>query len=338
MKTKKNLFWGFCALAMFSCENESLDASSPDAINSSYNKTMSSGTSVYVSSNNSGALGIFDISSGITSPMMKSLMLPYVDADGVEYDSKRDAIYHVNRSDSKLVTLSNISKRMDGESITPSAMGPSTFTNGRGSSAYNNRVVVVDDVTPGRLVSYHANEDDITEFRYYDLGFEVWDVHVEGKDLWAIEDVTDKVAYYSDFFKAKSGALNPTAKVAIEGLVRTHGMDYDASTDTMLLSDIGSAANSTDGGLIVIHNFSQKFWAAGDGGTISMGDQIRVYGDMTYLGNPVDVAISPSKNAIFVAERAQQKFLVFEIPTSNCNCAPVYATDFAGASSVTTDF
>lgn len=336
----KFLFGGFCALAMFSCQTESFDSSAnPEGFNNSYNNPMKSGTSVYVSSNTSGTLGVFDVSQGImTTPMMKSLMVPYADADGVEYDWKRDAIYHVNRTDKKLVTLSNISELMDGESVTPSAMGPSTFTNGRGSSTYNNKVVVVDDVKPGRLVSYHANEDDITDFRHYNVGFEVWDVHVEGKDLWAIVDETNMLAYYADFFKAKSGDLMATTKVGIEGLVRTHGMDYDVDTDTMLLSDIGSAGSPTDGGLIIIKNFSQKFWAAGNGGTIALADQIRIYGDMTQLGNPVDVAISPSMSAIFVAERAQQKFLIFEMPISNCNCAPVYSTAFAGASSVTTDF
>jgi hypothetical protein len=59
---------------------------------------------------------------------------------------------------------------------------------------------------------------------------------------------------------------------------------------------------------------------------------------MTELGNPVDVAVKASAGGIYVAERAQQKFLVFAIPEANCNCAPVYSTGFPGASAVTIDF
>ena len=347
MKTVKLFVGILAAMALFNCQNESLDSSEPNG----YNSTLSSGkqtasklngTSVYVSSNTSGILGVFDISSGLSSPTMKAIHVPYADADGVEYDANRDAVYQVNRTDKSLVALASISKSADGDWVTPSAMGPSTFANGRGSALYNNKVVIADDVTPGKLASYHVNDDNISDFRQYNVGFEVWDAHVNGKDLWAIEDVTSNLVYFQNFHNAMSGDLAYTAKVSIEGLVRTHGMDYDANTDIMVLTDIGSASgmptSATDGALVIIKNFSSKFLAAGNGGTITLADQIRIAGDMTQLGNPVDVAVSPDKNAIFVAERAQQKLLIFEMPADNCNCTPIYATAFSGASSITTDF
>jgi hypothetical protein len=341
-----------CATAAFTftnCEKESVGYPSQDTLESNYSlkkQANLNGSSVYVSSNTSGVLGIFDIASGTMSPTLKSVTVPYADADGVEYDGNRNAVYQVNRTDKKLVALANISSRMDGEMVMPSAMGPSTFASGRGSAIYNNRVVVTDNIGPDKLISYHVNDDNISEFRNYTVNFKVWDVVATGKDLWAIEDLTNKLAYFENFHMAPSGDLAPTSEVAIEGLVRTHGMNYDASTDTMVLTDIGAANNASgqtpnfasDGALIIITNFTSKFNAAGDGGMIGISDQIRIAGDMTQLGNPVDVAISSSKGAIFVAERAQQKFLVFDIPTSSCNCAPVYSTAFAGASSVTTDF
>ncbi len=336
---------GMSAIALFNCESESVDAVSATDSNvnsSSKNQNNLDGNSVYVSSNTSGVLGIFDISTGLMSPTLKSVNVPYADADGVEYDGNRDAIYQVNRTDKRLVALSNISATSDGDVVTPSAMGPSSFANGRGSALYNNKVVVADDVIPGKLASYHVNGNNISDFREYNVGFKVWDVAVTGKDLFAVEDLTNILAYFKNFHNAQSGNLSPTSEVSIEGLVRTHGLNYDASTDTMILTDIGSASglptSGTDGALVIIQNFTQKFNAAGDGGMISLSDQIRIAGDMTQLGNPVDVAISSSKNAIFVAERAQQKFLVFSIPTESCNCSPIYSTAFAGASSVTTDF
>ncbi len=348
----KKIFLFACIIAAFAftnCEKEPIGYTSQDSLESnlSFNKKSKlNGTSVYVSSNTSGVLGIFDLSTGMMSPTLKSVTVPYADADGVEYDGNRDAVYQVNRTDKQLVALANISATSDGDMITPSAMGPSTFASGRGSALYNNKVVVTDNVGPDKLMSYHVNDDNISDFRQYNVGFKVWDVVATGKDLWAIEDQTNKLAYFKDFHMAPSGDLTPTKEVAIEGLVRTHGLNYDASTDTMVLTDIGAANNASgqtpnfasDGALVIITNFSNKFNAAGDGGMISSSDQVRIAGDMTQLGNPVDVAISSSKGVIFVAERAQQKFLVFDIPTSNCNCAPVYSTNFAGASSVTTDF
>ena len=333
------------AFSLTSCDTDPVDANTTNDSESDLSvlsRAPLNGTSVYVSSNTSGVLGIFDISTGLMSPTLKSINVPYADADGVEYDGNRDAVYQVNRTDQRLVALSNISATSDGDAITPTAMGPSTFTNGRGSAIYNNKVVVADDVIPGKLASYHVNANNISDFREYNVGFKVWDVAVTGKDLYAIEDLTNILAYYKNFHNAQSGDLSPTSEVSIEGLVRTHGINYDASTDTMILTDIGSASglptSATDGALVVIQNFTQKLNAAGNGGMIMLSDQIRIAGDMTQLGNPVDVALSSSKNAIFVAERAQQKFLVFSIPTESCNCAPIYSTAFAGASSVTTDF
>ena len=334
----KKVFLFACSvatLAFTSCESESIDSDYKESAKMASQKQAMDGHSIYLSSNTSGVLGVYNMSDG----SWKSLNVPYADADGVVYDSNRDAVYQVNRTDSKLVALSDISMTMDGDAITPSAMGPSNFMNGREATFYNNKVVVADDVTPGKFYSYNVNEDNISDFRWHQTDIELWGIQVVGKDLWAIEDVTDNLVYYQDFFKAKSGDLPITSKVSIEGLVRTHGLNYDASSDTMVLTDIGDAGSATDGGLIVISNFSNVYMEAANGsGMISMDDQVRVYGDMTELGNPVDVSISSAKGKIFVAERAQGKFLIFDIPTSDCNCAPSMSMEFAGASAVTTDF
>ena len=83
-----------------------------------------------------------------------------------------------------------------------------------------------------------------------------------------------------------------------------------------------------------------KLRNAGDGGTIAMSDQIRIYGDQTELGNPVDVNISAERGAIFVAERASEggKFLIFSYPSSSGNISPVSSTLVMGASAVERDF
>ena len=332
------------ALTLTSCDTESTDYNSQNVLDEFNVKasrqpvTNLSGTKVYVSSNTSGTIGVYDVVNGSSMPNASVLTVPYADADGIIYDANRDALYQVNRSDNRLVVFPEISSMMDGAMIIPSAMGPSNFSQGREASFYNNKAVVVDDIMPGQLLSYHVNDDNINEFRSHQVNFKLWGIQVTGKDLWAIQDADNKLSYFKDFFKAKSGMLMPTITVNIEGLVRTHGLNYDANSDIMVLTDIGSAGSAEDGALVVITDFINKFNAAGDGGTIALSDQVRIEGPSTELGNPVDVVVNAEKNAIYVAERAQGKFLIFDIPTENCECAPVYSTEFAGASAVTTDF
>jgi hypothetical protein len=261
------------SLIFIGCDNESQLVDVPST--SQVTPRAHLGAFAFVSSNTSGQLGIFAVGAAIANPPsvgldQRFLNLAYADADGVVYDENRDAIYQVDRTNSRVVALDSISARTNGESVAPNAMGPSTFINGREATMYNNKVVVADDVTPGRLASYHVNTDHISDYRWHDVGFEVWGIQATAKDLWAIEDVSSNVVFFRDYFKAKSGALSATSIVAIEGLVRTHGLHYDESADLMVLTDIGAASSATDGALIVITNFAAKFAAAGNGGSPEM--------------------------------------------------------------------
>lgn len=332
-------------ITLLGCESEAIDSSMDNSKVSQQElsrKGNKKGTSVYVSSNTSGEINIFSMDGSAWDYSQKTVYVPYADADGIVYDANRDALYQVNRSDSKLVAFSDVSYTSYGDMLTPSAMGASNFSQGREATWYNNKVVVADDVSPGKLVSYNVNTNQITDYRNYQTDIELWGIQATGKDLWAIVDASDRLAYYKDFHSAPSGNLSSTMEVSIEGLVRTHGLNYDEAADVMVMTDIGAASGTdtagTDGALIIIPNFKYKFMMAGNNGMISLADQIKISGDMTYLGNPVDVAVSVENGIILVAERAQQKFLVFEIPTASCNCAPVYSMDVAGASAVVIDF
>ncbi|WP_353088530.1 hypothetical protein [Flavobacterium sp.] len=102
----------------------------------------------------------------------------------------------------------------------------------------------------------------------------------------------------------------PTKRVTITGLVRTHGITNAASNDRMVLTDVGAVASDIDGGLIFINNFSLVIAATPNGGTIALTNQVRVYGPLSTLGNPVDVAYDAVSKPIYVSERANMGFFV----------------------------
>lgn len=131
--------------------------------------------------------------------------------------------------------------------------------------------------------------------------------------------------------------LMPSKRVVIEGIVRTHGLDYDQTSNTMVMTDIGSASNTTDDGAIhIIPTFMTKFDSAADGGTISLTDQIRISGASTLLGNPVDVAYDGDTDIVYVAEAGNGggRILGFSNATQGGNLTPEFNMDMTAASSV----
>ena len=89
-------------------------------------------------------------------------------------------------------------------------------------------------------------------------------------------------------------------ELLLKGIVRTHGLTYDASSDIMVMTDIGEASNTQDdGGFHMISSFSSKFAATSNNGTLAVSDQVRVAGAATLLGNPVDVAYDAASEHSF---------------------------------------
>lgn len=104
----------------------------------------------------------------------------------------------------------------------------------------------------------------------------------------------------------------------------------------MVLTDIGDASSDSDGGLVIITDFTSTLNGTTDGGTIAMAAQARIEGNNTMLGNPVDVAYSEDSKMIFVAERANGggRVLVYDYFSTNGNPSPAFSQDVAGASAV----
>jgi hypothetical protein len=80
----------------------------------------------------------------------------------------------------------------------------------------------------------------------------------------------------------------------IPAATNLHAVRYDQRSDTLILSDVGLAADAADGALLALEFAST---ASGDTAVTK-----RVAGPLTGLGNPVDIAFDGAD--LYVAEKA----------------------------------
>lgn len=143
----------------------------------------------------------------------------------------------------------------------------------------------------------------ITDFGAF--GGRPWDCDYDPpSDTLYVAVTSGVVAVYAN---ASTGNTTPTRVIRpSDGVfpisVNLHGVIYDAANDALILSDVGSAASSTDGALYVFRNGSTV-----DGLSIP---NIRVSGAGTNLGNPVDLAWDGVN--LYVAEKANNAVLRFD--------------------------
>ncbi|MEM1327657.1 MAG: fasciclin domain-containing protein, partial [Bacteroidota bacterium] len=298
---------------------------------------------LFASSNTSGTIGVYELGeNGAVS--MSTIDGAPMDADGIYYDTETDVLYQLSRTDNVVNAYSNVS------SGTPELTATSTsdFSNGREIAISGNRLVVAQDANEGngmqnRLVVYEFSPTAIELVASYDVTINLWGIHAVEDDLIAIVDNSSDVAIYGGFFdnEETSGTLNVSRLVTVEGLVRTHGVTYDADEDVMYLTDVGEASSDSDGAIIVIDDFSAVIDQEDDDdmdddNLIDSDEQVRVAGSATLLGNPVDIAYDTENEVIYVAERANGggRILGFAVPSESGNVEPIYSDDFAGASAV----
>lgn len=138
-------------------------------------------------------------------------------------------------------------------------------------------------------------------------GARPWDVDYDGvTDRLYVAFTNGTVGVY-DQFRSNWGVDGPDrlitpADAGAQISVNLHGVDYDPGSDSLLLSDVGDAADATDGQLFVIPGAGSA-----DGLT-----QVTVQfgGPATNLGNPVDVAYDGQH--LYVAEKSNDVILRFD--------------------------
>ena len=294
------------------------------------------------SSNTTGKVSYQNLTS--SAEMFSSFSVNGADSDGIYLNTSTNEIILASRTNNRLETYSNLeaslSSNMDNLMLSNFSSNMD-FTNAREIAVYGDKVIVAQDQAAvnnntNKLFVYQKTTSGYTLLNNYTVDFKLWGIHIEGNDLYAIADLTSDLVYFSNFFNNSSGAISPTKRVTIEGLTRTHGITHSTIDNVMILTDVADAASATDGGVIVINNFSSVFGSTANMGTIAMSNQIRIYGPNSTLGNPVDVAYDYQTNKIYVAERANGggKVLAFDMPTANGDATPITSRNEAGVAGI----
>ena len=299
--------------------------------------SYSSRAQLFVSSNTQGNVGVLDLGYSNENNLY-TFPVAGADADGIYYDKESDRIFQVNRSMNRVDVYSNtIASVIDGLVPGLTLSSTSDFSNGRELTAGQGRIIVAQDANDAngqqnKLIVYAITESGLELESTFDVDINLWGIQLQGDRLWAIVDNSSDIAWYDDIFSQTSGSLMASGRATVEGLVRTHGLDYDAQNDLMVLTDVGAASSSTDGALVIVTDFSSAI----SDNMISADEQTRLEGNESELGNPVDVAIDQSTSIAFVAERANEggKILAFDISEGKLNHIPVMSESYAGASAV----
>ena len=324
-----------------SCSDDDSSMATPDPIPVDQTPTPAQELKLITTSNTSGKISFTDLLA--TSPTAKSFTISSTDADGVYYDNSKDQVVLASRTNNRVEAYGSLRNAIIGGATTLdlSFSSSSDFTNAREIAVSGDKVVVTQDQNAGngnisKFYVYQRNTSGFTLLNTYTVDIKLWGIHLEGTTMYAIADNTSDLVVYNNFFANATGSISASKRVTIEGLTRTHGITYSPQDDVMVLSDVASAASATDGGLVIINNFTAVLNMTNNLGTIAMNNQIRVYGPNSMLGNPVDVAYDHVTNSIYVAERLNSGGLVlkFAFPSMSGDATPQMNRAEAGVTAV----
>lgn len=288
-------------------------------------------TELYATSTANGNITVYNNSGSLLSTITTSS----TSSEGIFYSGINDAVIQASRSGMVLEYYSDFSSAPEGSVINPEFSSSASLMSPREIAVLGNKIVVSDNAEH-KFYIFSYNGTSFTLENTLDPGFNVWGITFKGDDLIAVVDNSSDIVIYNDFLSNSNGMLMADKRITVEGIVRTHGIDYSEADDVLVLTDIGDAANVlTDGGFQVIKNFSQILDNTSDGGSISLADQLRVSGPSTLLGNPIDIAYDSKTKMVYIAEIGNGKILGFPSALNNSgNIAPSLNNNLAGASSI----
>ncbi|KGD66268.1 NHL repeat containing protein [Alcanivorax nanhaiticus] len=176
-------------------------------------------------------------------------------------------------------------------------------------------VLVTDNGDPAVKVFGAQAGGNVAPLYKTTLSVAPWDLDYDpDSDTLYVALVNGTVAVFEDYSVDRgTGGPDRTITPTIGGMPITaptnlHGIVYVADRNALIVSDVGSGANGTDGKLYVIERADRA-----DGNTpvaISIDDGNNDAVGNTQLGNPVDIAWDGS--SLYVAEKSQKQVLRFD--------------------------
>lgn len=305
--------------------------------------TADSRAELYASSNSDGDVTVYDVrdTSNITASSFGTVS---TDAEGIYYDGSSDEVTQASRSGLQLNAYGNVLLSTAGIDLTATVSSSAVLVSPRDLAVSGDFYVVSDNAdvdgdpatADGRIFIFQKSGGNFTLRNTVTTEFALWGIEFVGSSLYAVVDKTSDVAEFEDFLDNSADAtVSASKRITIEGILRTHGI---AETDgTMILTDIGDAGVDSDGGFHVISNFASKFDAVENGETLAVaGNQVRVAGAATFLGNPISAEYDAVNDIVYIAERANGggRVLAFASVQAGGDLAPAVNNELAGASSL----
>lgn len=267
------------------------------------------------------------------------------DNEGIFYNKAKDELVVNSRTQKAINTYSNVKNTTNGSDLNLLLSSNSALGSPRDIAVKDDFYVVSDnedmdgnsETDEGRFLIFKRDENGYVLRNTVTVDYAVWGIKFIGNDLYTAVDKTGDVAVLKDFISTYTTDAPgvPDKRVTIEGLNRIHGIAEDGGF--VVLTDIGDSSNESDGGFHFISGFVSKFDATPDGGVLSLqGNQVRVSGRLTQLGNPVAVDYDNQRNSVFIAERSNGngKVLFFEDIGAGGELLPKLSVPFEGASSL----
>lgn len=302
---------------------------------------------LYASNNSDGNITKYDVQDQSQATSETFLTLS-TDSEGIYYDASSDEVIQASRSLLQLNSYADISISDSGILLDVSLSSSADLESPRDLAVSGDLFVVADNADvdgdpltdDGRFFIYSRTESGFTLRNIVTVDFAVWGITFVGNDLYAVVDKTSDLAVFTNFLadNTTDATVAASKQITIEGIVRTHGIAFDG--DTMILTDIGAATGAgsdTDGAFHVITDFQSKFNAVADGETMTVaGNQVRVEGSSTFLGNPVAAEYDADTETVYIAERANAggRVLAFANVDAGGNLTPAVNNELSGASSL----
>lgn len=297
------------------------------------NESVGQQTLLYTTNTANGDINVYDSQVGLQKTVISESMA----SEGIYYDAMNDNLIQASRSNLRLENYGDFWEIPNGNSANVDFASTADLMSPREIAVSGDRIVVSDN-GENKFFIYSYDGSSFQLISTLVTNCHVWGITFKGNDLLAVVDNSSDLSVYYDFLNKNQtdGVVAPDKRITIEGIVRTHGIDYNVAKDVLVMTDIGDAEDAnTDGGFQVIQGFSAQLEATPNGSSIAQSEQIRISGTSTRLGNPIDVAYDHKTETVYIAEVGNGKILGFsDVFNVNGNVAPTVHTDLMSASSI----